>query len=41
MTCLKYMNTLIEDKGLLLTSGQFMAITEYHKSQAMMNALKV
>jgi hypothetical protein len=41
MTSLKYMNTLVGDRGMLLKGGQFMAITEYHKSQAIMDALKV
>ena len=41
MTSLKYMNTLVGDRGLLLKAGQFMAITEYHKSQAITDALKV
>jgi hypothetical protein len=41
MTSIKYMNTLVGDRGLLLKGGQFMAITEYHKSQAIMDTLKV
>jgi hypothetical protein len=41
MTSLKYMNTVIGDRGLLLKAGQFMAITEYNKSQAITDALKV
>ena len=41
MTSLKYMNTIIGDRGLLLQGGQFMAVSEYHKSQVIMDALKV
>lgn len=41
MTSLKYMNTIVGDRGLLLQGGQFMAITEYHKSLAIMDATKV
>jgi hypothetical protein len=41
MTSLKYMNTVVGDRGVLLKGGQFMAISEYHKSQAIMDALKV
>jgi hypothetical protein len=41
MTSLKYMNTVVGDRGFLLKAGQFMAITEYNKSQAIMDALKV
>ena len=41
MMSLTYMNTLVGDRGLTLKGGQFMAITEYHKSQAIMDMLKV
>lgn len=41
MTSVKYMNTVVGDRGLLLKGGQFMAIGDYHKSQAIMDALKV
>src|SRR5215471_7284006 len=41
MMSLTYMNTLVGDRGLTLKGGQFMAITEYHKSQAMMDVLTV
>ena len=41
MTSLKYMNTVVGDRGVLLKGGHFVAITEYHKSQAIMDALKV
>ena len=41
MTAAKYLNTLMGDRGLVLKGGQFMAIAEYHKSQAIMDALKV
>lgn len=41
MTVLTYLNTVVRDRGLLLKGGQFVAIAEYHKSQAIMDALKV
>ena len=41
MTSLKYMNTLLGDRGLLLKGGQFVTITDYHKTQAITDALKV
>lgn len=41
MTVLAYLNTVVRDRGLLLKGGQFVAIAEYHKSQAIMDALKV
>ena len=40
MTALKYMNTVVGDRHLALQDGQFMAITEYHKSLAIMDVLK-
>lgn len=36
-----YMNTLAGDRKLLLKGGQFVTFTEYHKSQAIMDMLKV
>lgn len=41
MTSLQYMNTLTGDRDLLLKAGQFMAIAEYNKTQAITDALKV
>jgi hypothetical protein len=41
MTSMKYMNTLIGDRGLVLKAGQFMAISEYNKTQAITDELKV
>jgi hypothetical protein len=41
MTSLKYMNTLTGDRDLLLKAGQFMAIAEYNKTQAITDELKV
>ena len=41
MTSFKYMNTDTGDRHFLMVDGQFMAISEYHKSQAIMDSLKV
>ena len=41
MMSLKYMNTVIGDRNFVLMDGQFMAIAEYHKSQEIMDVLKV
>jgi hypothetical protein len=41
MMSLKYMNSISGDRNFILMDGQFMAITEYHKSQAITDVLKV
>ena len=41
MMSLKYMNTISGDRNFILMDGQFMAITEYHKSQEITDILKV
>ena len=41
MTALTYLNTVMGDRSLVLKAGQFMAIAQYHKSQAITDALKV
>jgi hypothetical protein len=41
MTAIKYMNTIMGDRGMVVHDGQFMCISEYHKSQAIMDVLKV
>jgi hypothetical protein len=41
MTSLRYMNTMDGDRMIYLEDGQFMIITEYHKSMALMEDLKV
>jgi hypothetical protein len=41
MTSLKFVNTMNGDRNFLLEDGQFMFITEYHKSQAIMDIPKV
>jgi hypothetical protein len=41
MMSLKYMNSISGDRNFILMDGQFMSISEYHKSQAIMDALKV
>lgn len=38
---MKYMNTDSGDRNFLLMAGQFMGISEYHKSQDIMDVLKV
>jgi len=41
MTSMRYMNTMKGDRNFLVEDGQFRAITEYHKSQAITDSLKV
>lgn len=41
MTSSKYMNTIVGDRGLVLKAGQFMAIADYNKTQAITDELKV
>ena len=41
MSSLRYMNTMDGDRNIYLEGGQFMIVTEYHKSMAMMDELKV
>jgi hypothetical protein len=41
MMSMKYMNTSMTPRHFVLLHGQFMAITEYHKSQAVQDILKV
>lgn len=41
MTSLKYMNTMDGDRNIYLEHGQVMFITEYHKSMALMDDVKV
>lgn len=41
MTSLRYMNTMDGDRNITIEGGQFMLVTEYHKSQAMMDESKV
>ena len=41
MTSLLYMNTMEAERNILLEDGQFMLVTEYHKSMALMDDLKV
>lgn len=41
MTSLKFVNTMNGDRNIYLEDGQFMFVTEYHKSQAIMDMPKV
>ena len=41
MTSLKYMNTIERDHSFYIEDGQIMFITEYHKSMALMDEVKV
>jgi hypothetical protein len=41
MTSLRYMNAMDGDRMIYVEDGQFMIITEYHKSMALMDDLKV
>jgi len=41
MTSLLYMNTMNCDRSIYIEDGQVMFITQYHKSQAIMDSLKV
>jgi len=41
MTSLLYMNTMESERNILIEDGQLMLVTEYHKSMAMMDDLKV
>jgi hypothetical protein len=40
MISMKYMNTSIMPRHFVLLHGQFMSITEYHKSQAVQDILR-
>ena len=40
-TSLKFVNTMNGDRNMYLEDGQFMFVTEYHKSQAIMDIPKV
>jgi len=41
LTSLRYMNTIDGDRGIYVEDGQIMFITEYHKSMAMTDDVKV
>jgi len=41
LTSLLYMNTMNGDRSIYIEDGQVMFITQYHKSQAIMDSLKV
>ena len=41
LTSLRYINTIDGDRGIYVEDGQIMFITEYHKSMAMMDDIKV
>jgi hypothetical protein len=41
LTSLRYMNTIDGDRGIYVEDGQIMFITEYHKSMALMDDVKV
>jgi hypothetical protein len=41
LTSLRYVNTIDGDRGIYVEDGQIMFITEYHKSMALMDDLKV
>lgn len=41
MTSLLYANTMQSDRGIYIEDGQFMLVTEYHKSQAISDSMKV
>jgi hypothetical protein len=41
MTSLRYMNTMEGDRSIYLEHGQIMFVTEYHKSMALMDDIKV
>ena len=41
MTSLRYINTMDGDRGIYIEGGQMMFVTEYHKSMALMDDVKV
>jgi len=41
MTSLRYINTMEGDRSIYVEDGQLMFITEYHKSMALMDEVKV
>ena len=41
LTSLLYMNTMNGNRSIYIEDGQVMFITQYHKSQAIMDGLKV
>ncbi len=41
MTSLRYINTMEGDRSIYIEDGQLMLITEYHKSMALMDEVKV
>ena len=41
LTSLRYVNTVDGDRGIYVEDGQIMFITEYHKSMALMDDVKV
>src|SRR5437667_2093599 len=41
MTSLRYINTMEGDRSIYIEDGQMMFITEYHKSMALMDEVKV
>ena len=41
MTSLRYMNTMEGDRSIYIEDGQVMFVTEYHKSMALMDDVKV
>src|SRR5947207_14537561 len=41
MTSLKFVNTMNDDRNIYLEDEQFIFITEYHKSQAIMDMSKI
>jgi hypothetical protein len=41
LTSLRYMNTIDGDRGIYVEDGQIMFVTEYHKSMALMDDIKV
>jgi hypothetical protein len=41
MTSLRYINTMDGDRSIYIEDGQMMFITEYHKSMALMDEVKV
>ena len=41
MTSLRYINTMEGDRSIYIEDGQMMFVTEYHKSMALMDEMKV
>ena len=41
MTSLRYINTMEGDRSIYIEDGQLMFITEYHKSMALIDKVKV